>query len=485
METLMVGPCVDGTQTCKADGTGFGPCEGQVIPVEEDCATPEDESCDGFFDDGPPMCTGSVVWAKQMMGMGDQMPLASAVDSQGNVIVAGLFEGTADIAGKELPNAGNTDAFVAKFGPKGDSVFSVSFSGPGEEEASAVAVDGDGNTIVVGSFTGSIYFGGQKMPVISAGMSDIFVAKLNPSGSVLWSYGFGDAKAQHATGVAVDSMGNILVAGRFEGTLDWGGGATLTNDGAMNAFLVKLDPNGGYTWSKQFGEALAQGAEAVAVNDADEVLLAGWFEGSINLGDGAKSGSGEDAFVAKFSEAGSLIWSGSIGGLGNARATAITADKGGNVIMAGYFSDLIEFGTGTEPGIGEDDIFLVKYTAGGSHIWHHKLGSNLNDRFMSVATDSLSNILVSGFISGSPDFGDFTAPYAGGTDAFLGKLDPGGIPMWLKTIGDGDDQRGTGVAIAPGDDVIWTGDFAGKIRLGNHAFTSGDVSDGFVAQILD
>ncbi|HLM71178.1 MAG TPA: hypothetical protein VK459_00745, partial [Polyangiaceae bacterium] len=183
--------------------------------------------------------------------------------------------------------------------------------------------------------------------------------------------------------------------------------------------------------------------------------------------------------------AGSPIWSASIGGMGDAGSTAVTVDKGGNVIVAGYFRSLIEFDAGAEPGIGEDDIFLVKYTVGGGHLWHHKLGSNLNDRFVSVATDSLSNILVSGFISGVPDFDDFITSWAGGTDAFLGKLDPSGIPIWLKTVGDGDDQRGTGVAIAPGDDVIWTGDFAGKIRLGNHAFTSGDVSDGFVAQILD
>jgi hypothetical protein len=224
---------------------------------------------------------------------------------------------------------------------------------------------------------------------------------------------------------------------------------------------------------------------AVAVDNGDNVLLTGWFVGSIDL-DGPKFAMATDGFVAKLDSAGSLAWSKQIGGVGDAHPTAIAVDISGDVIVAGYFSNLIKLDSGGEKPAGNgEDSFLVKYTKSGEYSWHTLVNSGANDRIWSVAADSANNILLSGFISDTTNFNEAPVSYTGGHDAFLGKLDPGGVPIWLKAAGDTADQQGTSVAVAPNDDVLWAGQFKSKISLGNSSFTSSDANDAFVARILE
>jgi hypothetical protein len=371
-----------------------------------------------------------------------------------------------------------------KYKPDGSGVvFSMSLSGSADQEARAVAVDKDGNTIVVGSFAGGIHFGGPSAPLMSVGMNDIFVAKVDSNGSAKWKQQFGDTNDQRATGVAVDSTGNIYVSGRFEGALTWGG-ATLTSKGETDAFVAKLTPEGEPGWIHQFGDASAQGAEAVAVDNGDNVLLTGWFNGSINL-NVMMTAVATDGFSAKLDSAGSVAWSKQIAGIGDARPMTIAVDTSGEVIVAGYFSNLINIeSVKPEPAASGEDSFLVKYTESGEYSWHILVDSGSNEQILSLAADSANNILLSGFLSGTPNFNDIQLSYGGGADAFLGKLGPDGKPVWLRMAGDLPDQQGTSVAVAPNDDVVWAGQFKGKIRLGNSSFTSGDANDAFVARIL-
>jgi hypothetical protein len=87
-------------------------------------------------------------------------------------------------------------------------------------------MDADGSVLATGLFSGAIDFGGG--PLVSAGLTDIFVAKLDRTGVHLWSQAFGDASNQNGNGITVDSMGNVLVAGYFEGEVDFGGGPLVS-----------------------------------------------------------------------------------------------------------------------------------------------------------------------------------------------------------------------------------------------------------------
>src|SRR5205814_1754525 len=116
----------------------------------------------------------------------------------------------------------------------------------------SIAVDGEGDVLVTGEAAGNVDFGGG--PLGDAGIGfDIFVVKLDSTGSHLWSKRFGDAANQGGAGIAVDAAGGVLVTGFLAGTADFGGGS-LPSKGSADVFVAKLDADGGYLWANRFGD---------------------------------------------------------------------------------------------------------------------------------------------------------------------------------------------------------------------------------------
>ena len=157
---------------------------------------------------------------------------ALALDGEGNIIIVGATQGA--LPGQT--SAGSWDAFVRKYSPDGTELWTHQFGSPAPDVATRVAVDGMGNIIVAGSTMDSLP--GQTR----AGYDDAFVRKLSPEGSELWTRQFGSSLSSEALGVAVDGMGNIIVAGRLYGALPG-----QTPVGQDDAFLREFSPEG--VWS--------------------------------------------------------------------------------------------------------------------------------------------------------------------------------------------------------------------------------------------
>ncbi len=176
--------------------------------------------------------------------------------------------------------------------------WSVRFGDADEQSGNDVAIDPSGNAVIAGSFWGTVDFGGGALT--SAGTNDIFVAKFNPDGTHLWSKGFGDATLQEVAYVTVDASGNVIIAGIFEGTVNFGGG-TLTSAGSWDAFVAAFDPTGAHLWSKRFGDASEQGISGVTVGSTGAVFITGAMDGTVDFGGGALTSAGStDIFVVKF-----------------------------------------------------------------------------------------------------------------------------------------------------------------------------------------
>lgn len=203
----------------------------------------------------------------------------------------------------------------------------------------------------------------------SAGNSDVFVARFGSGGSHAWSRRFGDADIQVATGVAVDPAGNVAVAGTFQGSVDFGGGA-LTSAGQYDLFLAKLEPAGTHLWSRRFGDAQPQVAVAVAVDALGDVFLAGGLVGSVDFGGGSRTSAGSsDVFAARFDAAGSHLWSARFGDAGYQGAEAIAVDAAGNAVITGALQSSANFGGGDSAGAGGDDLFVARFATDGAHRW--------------------------------------------------------------------------------------------------------------------
>lgn len=171
----------------------------------------------------------------------------------------------------------------------------------------AIATDRDGHIIIVGDFWGSVDFGGPNL--VSAGDRDVFVAKFDRTGNHIWSKRFGDETEQVGVGIAADSAGAIFLISAFTGTL-YAGGKNLVSKGRYNIGLIKLDRHGEHVWSRSFGDQSYHVPECIAVAPSGTVVVAGRFRGTVDFGGGKITSESQqtDIFIAAFSPDGEHIW---------------------------------------------------------------------------------------------------------------------------------------------------------------------------------
>jgi hypothetical protein len=443
------GICKPGTATCLPDGGAFGPCVGDMVPDPkgEDCTTPGDEDCDGIA------CSDPVL--AELSDNSTYVDVTGiAVDTQGNIFFAGVFNGTATFGATTLVTAGSGDYYLAKFDKTGTVQWAKRFGDAVHNGTQPrIATDSMGNVVMAGGLKGSADFGAGS--VQSKGAEDVFVVKFDPMGNYKWGQYFGDASAQVARTVVVDSQGDVIVGGGLTGTVNFGAMTFSCVGNQYDAFLVKLaSANGAHLWSKQFTEAPAQVASNQniyysAVDSSNNVIVTGFFNGSANFGGSSFMSPLLNIVVAKYDSTGKHSWSQAFAATGANSLRALATDSAGEAIVVGDFNGTLDLGGGpltTQP--GSTDMFIVKFDAGGTHKWS-KSFMNVNTQYgLSVATDKAKNIVITGG-AGVVDFGLGALPNAGGIDTFLASFDTTGKLRWNKSFGDVGDQFGQAVATDP------------------------------------
>jgi hypothetical protein len=157
-------------------------------------------------------------------------------------VVAGTLWGVADFGGTVKTPVGAGDVFVARYDASGGLKWVRLFGGQGMDEATALALDPNtGDVWVAGEFTQSVSFDG--VPVTSAGQADVFVAKLSgTSGAVLQARTWGGVDNESPLALAVDGSGNVLVGGEFTGTMALGGAGAFVSSGFSDGFALCFSP---------------------------------------------------------------------------------------------------------------------------------------------------------------------------------------------------------------------------------------------------
>ena len=480
-ETGQPGACATGAHTCAADGLGFSTCLPVVPPSPEDCASEVDDDCDGVS----PGCTGDVDLAQSRGGM--LADVAFGVASNGLVhATAGVLDGEVFF---RTVNAGTlyVDRRVASLG----STWTLQIpSTGGRAVARGVAVaDKSGDILAAGEFVGSMDFGNGKVITSAANGVDPFLVSVNASGDVRWVKAFGDGNVQAAYAVAAGPNGWVAVAGEATGSIDFGG-APLTATGVADVFVALFNAEGEHLWSRVYGDALLQQAYGVAFTAERDVIVAGEFDGALDLGSGPLTASGGgDAFVAKLSGVDSNAkWSVKIGDDALLqRAYAVAVGPSGEVAVTGAFTGSITLGGTTLTSLTSQDAFLLVFEPDGAFRFGRRLGDTAGgDEFGTAVTfDAAGNVIVTGSFDGSIDFGAGAVTSAGFTDLFVAKYaGADGALLWAKTHGDGQPQRGWGVAALPDSKTLVAGGFSGTIDFGAPVppFTSQGGFDMFVAR---
>jgi hypothetical protein len=473
--TLGVGPCAAGTKACNGLGTAWGACAGQTLPTPEDCATPVDENCDG----ATPTCGGGPVWARVWGSAADEEGATVAVDASDNVYLGGYMNGTLDFGCGPLTS--QTDgALLVKFSPSGTCLWSRVF-GTSTGFAS-LATDAAGNVYGTGAYSGALDFGGGALPLPSGG-ADVFLVKLDAGGNHLWSRPFGGSGAQTAAQVSVDGSGDVVTSGYFQGSINCGG-ATLVSAGGTDVYVAKLSAAGAHLWSKRYGDAGNQITRGSAVDPAGNVLITGNYTGTLDFGGGPLPSAGlNDVFVVKLSPAGVHRWSRRYGDASDQIAGGVATDAAGNVIVAGYFWGSMDFGSGVIPAIDHADVFLAKLDPLGAPLWAHVHGGYANQGCTGVAIGPQGTISITGVLQGTIDFGGGPLTNVGGGDMFVANFDASGAHVWSRRYGDPAAQSGKAVAIDSTGATCLTGLMQGPADFGNGPLLTFGGEDIFLAKL--
>src|SRR5437660_1605268 len=222
----------------------------------------------------------------------------------------------------------------------------------------------------------------------------------------------------------------------------------------------------------------------VALDGAGNAFVTGYFEQSADFGGGALVSAGvKDVFLVKYSSTGAHVWSKRIGGTGYDLGEAVAVDGSGNVVVAGYFQGTIDCGGGPLTSAGLGDMFVAKYSATGQHLWSKRFGGTGDDYVHGIAVDGSGDVFLTGQFTNTIDFGGPALTSAGYEDIFLAKISgASGGYLWSKRFGSATrTDAGYGVAVDGSGNVAITGFFAYGVDFGVGTLIAQD-SDIFVAK---
>ena len=316
-----------------------------------------------------------------------------------------------------------------------------------------IAVDGYGNIYITGSSFAP--WGSPPEGQGFKGKSDAFVAKLDPSGHLVWNVFLGSAATDRGQGIAVDGSGHVFVTGYSDAA--WGTNPPSIlpfSEGGSDAFVAKLDAaTGALIWYTFLGSSDTDTGQGIAVDNNGDAYVIGTSDatwGTTPPPVRAFSG-GSDAFVAKLDGAlGLILWHTFLGSSSKDTGQGIAVDNNGNAYVTG--STETDWGTSPSPVrsfSGESDAFAAKLNLDtGVLLWHTFLGCNSRDEGKAIAVDGIGNIYVTGYSDGAWGIPPEGMGYKGMVDAFAAKLDVHGVLQWNSFLGSfGSQDYGQAIAV--------------------------------------
>jgi len=273
------------------------------------------------------------------------------------------------------------------------------------------------------------------------GLTDIFLAHYDNDGANLWSDHFGGTGWDSGHGIATDALCYLYVAGGSSETVDFGGGAVVSN-GAMDGFVMKCSSGGTYAWTRRAGGLASDIATAIAVDAGRNIYITGYFTGSADFGGGLYGSEGmQDIFIASYTTNNVHRWSLGAGGEAIDQGFGIAVDGSRNVYVTGQFEESMRCGDDWLTSAGYYAMFLVKYSTAGIYQWSTSAGRANDDCGQGIATDGLNDVITTGRFMGTADFGGGDLVSAGGWDIYLAKYnDVGAEPIISAIAYIGNDQ---------------------------------------------
>jgi hypothetical protein len=386
--------------------------------------------------------SGSLIWAKSIIANSNIWTYNGPidVDAQGNVYMLGscyFLDPQAQIdmdPGNGVTLLPQTTAnggwynFVLKLDANGDFQW-VKEHLTGGSNTRVMDVDNLGNVYVASEYVGTLDLGAPNNVTLNNPGRNLYVAKYNPSGQLVWAKDFAGSTPSSDTrrvSSLVVKNDNLFVSGWYRGNVDLNPGSdvdTLSAIAEEMSFIAQLDTAGTYVFAKRL---IGNGnyIQDLAVDAAGNIYAVGDFYGTVDFDPNAGAmnlvavgaANEHDAFVMKLNNTGTLSWAKRVGADEFDRAFACTIDNNGKLLVTGFFSGTVDF----DPGNGTDeqevnaeyDCFLLRLDADGNYETSHVWGGDMFDYAYGIFQDNDNNILIHG-ANGSTDM-DYSGIERGG-----------------------------------------------------------------------
>ena len=402
-----------------------------------------------------------------------------ALDGAGNILVAGSFSGTAQFGGIVLTASHAHESFVAKLDPQKGFVWAVAAGGTPQPKAQRLAVDAAGRVTLAASFSGTASLGAATLH--ATGDEDLLVTRLEPDGRFVWSFAATRTTVlDEGLGLALDSQGSATVAGSFQGKATFDS-VTRTAQGKDDIFVARLDASGKLLWAVSAGGAAQDNASAVALDAAGDAYVTGSYGGVATFGGTTLDAASMTCFVTKVDRSGGFLWAAplAIDELTSCRDIAIGA--GGLALTTGAACVRV---ITVAPLETRCSAFVAQLGSRGqlSSLFRDTPVAEEGRAGAGIALAGATSV-VTGRLTGSATYGSTHLSSLGAGDIFVARIDATGRPVWATSAGGVGEDSGDAVALDAAGNIYVAGAFSRTVQLGLGQLHAEGETDVFIWKI--
>lgn len=392
-------------------------------------------------------------------------------DREGNVFLTGETTDDGTFGDLKRTGLGSTDFFLAKVSKQGRFLWVRSLGGSLVDRGYGVATDAAGNAYVTGHYqSADAQANGQPLP--NAGDYDIFIAKYDATGTLLWLRTAGGKGYDYGHGIVVDSKGDIVITGAVAGEAKFGDVTVNAGSTTRPIFCAKYDAAGLLKWVKTTGGKFSGSGHGLGVDGKDAIYIGGSGAGAGSLDGVALESKSQAGIVLKLSPEGEGIWAAALPGMPSAGFHEITVDTAGRTWCAGMFKGVLDGGPVQTTGDKDSDGVLAHFSPEGKLVWSHVIQGPAVDYCLGVATDNTGRCFVTGEFSETATFATQTLKSQGATDIYTAAFDEKGGLEWLVQSGGTKGDNAYCMAWHPSGRLVFSGACGAPATFGEQTTSS-------------
>lgn len=455
-------------------------------------------------------------WAKTIGSPNSDDVKQMLRDSQGNILVFGLFFSTVDFdpgpGVYNLSSQGSLDVFVLKLDSNGQFIWAVSFGSTALDMFRGAAIDTNDNIILTGFYENNIDLDPSSgvQNFTSNGLGDLFIVKIGSTANYIWGKSLGNASNDVPTNLSIQSDQDIIITGYFEGTVDFDPGAGIYNATALggDGFILSLDHQGQFNWVKTL-EATPTSwvvGRSLTVDKDDQICLVGVLKGTVDMDPDVvsayplTSSSNSSLFILKLNPSGHFLWVDQLNSTNYIENTCIETDAMGNIYVAGDFDDSVDFDPGPADYTQVSNVsmaYILKLDTAGQFIWAKVFGGTTGfypDNVKSLKVQNNGQVALCGEFSGIEDFDPGPGLYYlnpgtfnSSENSFAMGMDTAGNFQWAFCLFNTTQESAIDILKDPGGKYYITGRYNGLLDVdptsANYSVQSNGGTDIFVIKL--